>query len=843
MRWPLWLLLLVCAVGGATAHAQSPPAVAPAPAATMPSAPTLSPAQAQQVLDVLQDDRKRAAFLATLQDIAKALPPPAATPAVPVASAAPASPAAPATPAASAGSSVLPLAPNSLGAVLLLGLSHRLTVASSEFVQTARTVTDFPLLGIWLRHLAQNPQAQRRLLDAGWKLGLVLLFGAAVERLAVRALRRSRRSLDGMRLDCRTGRRVRIAQLEESVPVESVPMESVPVDAPANSTDGLFVPPRRRRPSPAALMRRVPFVLLRLVIDLVPVGAFAAVGYGLLATPLGGEETTRLVILAVMNAYLTCRILMCATRMMVSPNSPPLRLVHVSDETAAYITVWVRRLAIISIFGYALTEVGLLFGLYPAVHDALLKLVALVAHTCLVIIVLQIRRPVADWLRAGAEARGPYAVLRNRAAEIWHYVAIFYIVALWLVWAFEVENGFARLWHVFLSTVIVVTLARLAAIVALGALDRSFRIGPDLAARFPGLEARADRYHPLLRGVVSVVIGAFALVALLQAWGLGALLWFRSGQLGGRLVSALLTIAVACAVAVAVWEASNAALERRLARLTSGVQIARAARLRTLLPILRTALFIAILTVVGLTALSEIGVNIGPLLAGAGIVGVAIGFGSQKLVQDFITGIFLLFENAMQVGDWVTVSGLSGSVEHLSIRTIRLRAGDGSVHIIPFSAVTSVTNTNRGIGNAAVSVTVAYEEDTDRIGGLLTSIVAEMRTDPAFAGVISSDLQLWGVDKVDAATVTIVGQIVCTDTGRWGVQREFNRRMKKRFQELGITVAGPMQRVLVQQPHAAPAVRPSDPGSDSVSDPGSDPGPGSVPVTQSPAPAALGNRE
>src|SRR6202034_3249803 len=156
--------------------------------------------------------------------------------------------------------------------------------------------------------------------------------------------------------------------------------------------------------------------------------------------------------------------------------------------------------------------------------------------------------------------------------------------------------------------------------------------------------------------------------------------------------------------------------QQHLARLTRDAQAARSARLRTLLPLLRTTLLITILIVAGMMVLSEIGVNIGPLLAGAGIVGVAIGFGSQKLVQDLITGIFLLLENAMQVGDAVTVSGLSGTVENLSVRTIRLRAADGSVHIIPFSSVTSVTNTNRGIGNAAVSVNLAYTEDIDRAG-------------------------------------------------------------------------------------------------------------------------------
>jgi small-conductance mechanosensitive channel len=194
--------------------------------------------------------------------------------------------------------------------------------------------------------------------------------------------------------------------------------------------------------------------------------------------------------------------------------------------------------------------------------------------------------------------------------------------------------------------------------------------------------------------------------------------------------------------------------------------------------------------------LSEIGVNIGPLLAGAGIVGVAIGFGSQKLVQDLITGIFLLLENAMQVGDSVTVSGLSGTVENLSVRVIRLRAGDGSVHLIPFSSVTTVTNVNRGIGNAPVNVCVVAHEDPDRVCGVLREIAARMREEESFAAQMLSDLQLWGVDKLDGASMTIAGQVVCTDSGRWSVQREFNRRMKQRFEELGIQLYNPMARMI-----------------------------------------------
>jgi small conductance mechanosensitive channel len=148
----------------------------------------------------------------------------------------------------------------------------------------------------------------------------------------------------------------------------------------------------------------------------------------------------------------------------------------------------------------------------------------------------------------------------------------------------------------------------------------------------------------------------------------------------------------------------------------------------------------------------------------------------------------------------VTAGGLSGTVENLSIRTLRLRAGDGSVHLIPFSSVSTVTNSNRGLGNAAVSVTVDYEEDVARVSTVLTDVVTGMRGEEAFANGMLSDLQLWGVDRVDGNTVTLAGQIVCTDSARWGVQREFNRRVKIAFQEAGIRMMPPVTVMSFRHP-------------------------------------------
>ncbi len=205
-----------------------------------------------------------------------------------------------------------------------------------------------------------------------------------------------------------------------------------------------------------------------------------------------------------------------------------------------------------------------------------------------------------------------------------------------------------------------------------------------------------------------------------------------------------------------------------------------------MLPIIRATLAIVISLVAGLICLSKIGVNAAPLLAGAGVLGIAIGFGSQKLVQDVITGLFLLLEDAMQVGDVISLAGMSGTVERLSIRTIRLRGGDGSVNIIPFSAVTTVTNMTRDFSYAQISIGVGYEEDLPHVFAVLTEIGRSMRADPVWGTMMRDDLQIFGLDQFGASALTITGQIRTGPGQHWSVRREFYARVKQRFEAEGI---------------------------------------------------------
>ena len=762
-------ILLACALFAFPAFAQTGAAPKDAPkaaASTANNADVLTSDQAKRALDTLQDDKKRAQMIDTLRAIANASPQ---------------------TQAAPEPQPATPLTADSLGAQLLLTVSEQVGEISREIADTARTLTRFPAFYYWFVRTANDPYAYNQLFDIAWKLALVFGCAFAAEWLIFRVIKRP------------------VALLEARLPQSArAPAQTLAIaDPPSSAADvtaqsGL----QRRRLSLARAWQsliRLPFVLGRLALELLPVLVFVGIATSLLGTEIGDLPTARLVILAVVNAYALSRGLICVVRALAGP----FGLFRVRPETAAYIEIWARRIVAVGVSGIAFANVALLLGLHRAGYAALLRLVMLIVHLFIVVIILQCRRQVAEAIRAPAGREGIAARARNRVAGLWHLLAIALDLALWAVWALNIRNGYALLLQYFVGTIAIVLIARLATIVVLSLIDRGFRVSPDVLQRFPGLETRANRYLPLLRKIISAVIAFIGFVALLEVWGVDAVVWFYGGQIGSRLLSAVVTIGIAALAAAAIWEASNALMDRQLNALSRDGHFARAARLRTFQPMLRTALLCLIVAVVGLTTLSEIGVNVAPLLAGAGIVGIAIGFGSQKLVQDLITGLFLLLENTVQVGDNVTVSGLSGTVENVSIRTIRLRAGDGSVHIVPFSAVTTLTNASRGAGNAAVSVNVSYKEDTDRAGQILKDIVAEMRHEPEYRNAIRGDLELWGVDKVDGSMASIVGQIRCTDSGRWPVQREFNRRMKRRFQECGIEIASAGQTILMQIP--APA--------------------------------------
>lgn len=668
------------------------------------------------------------------------------------------------------------------------GLAEQLREATSA-------IGDLRNIDRWWDSAFRTPEAKREALRGIAELVAIVAIALAAEWLFHWLLRRPRRLVaqqaSARELKAQERDTVREAHLT-AVGTEVAPAHQGAARASRNALNE-----RRKAAMHSGLLRRMPYAIGDAFLNALPIVAFLGVVALLMSTQRGTTSQFYAVTLPVINAYVGVRITLSVLRLMASPAGQGLRLIHMPDSSAAYMFRWARTLFIVAAAGMALAEVAVHIGAGYNMRTLLTKLTSLVVHLLLILVVLQTRKTVSSRIRgtATSEAHGS---IRAFLAEIWPYAAIFVIAAFWVVWALSVANGFQRAVKFLAISAAVLAVSRLLWIVLVGALDRSFeRESNHLGAL---TTVGVERYHVLFRRMINVVFVFATGIALLEAWGVDALAWFAAGTVGRRFASAAVTIAVAAVLAILTWEAVSLALRRRIQAWSDSGDTVRAARLRTLVPMIRTLVFIIIAMVVVLTALNELGVNIAPLLAGASIIGVALGFGSQKLVQDFITGIFLLMENAMQVGDFVTVAGVSGTVEYLSIRTVRLRAGDGSLHVVPFSSVTTVNNVNRGIGNAAVRVSVTADTDVELVYSELRAISAQMRSEPQFADLMLDDLSLWGVDQVDGATITIAGQIRSTDKGRWAVQREFNRRVLERFRSQGIALANPKETLITTAP-------------------------------------------
>jgi moderate conductance mechanosensitive channel len=769
MRQLFRALLLTLTTTTIAAAAQ--PAASPPPAT---QATALTAEQARQALQVLDDPHRRAQIEETLRAIAAA-DAPRAGPAVTAAT--PASGSSSNSAAAAAPGTI---SPNGLVSQLIHQGAMLAVQTGVSLRRSIEALLDIPSVLHWWRRLRNTASERSAMASFAWTLCSALLPALGIVWLAQRLLRRL-----------------------TAAPLP--PPATAGVISPSN--DGAELSKEAEGQHHAAvhlsLLSRLPRAAFNLLLELLPLVAFVAATSLMMSILAAAGRAPDRAVDSLIEIYVVSRLIVIMSRFLFRPYQPSLRLVRMSDRSAAFAHRWVVRIVSVIAAGSALAATAFALGLSEDAYLALMKVVALIGHVMIAIWILQGRARVAARIRTGFAANQSLVMFGNALADSWAFIAVFFVMALWFVWALDVRSGYRALEHVGSLTIAILLVARLVSILAFGAVAKLFQAEEEHAHRSL-VHQHAYRYYPLLRRLLGWCITIVTAILMLQVWGANVLVVFRGGTIVHRFTTTLVTIAVAAAVALFVWEWVNVAVERRLNRWTKENDLARAARLRTLQPMLRAALVLAIAPVVLLIALSDLGVNIGPLLAGASIFGVALGFGSQKLVQDVITGIFLLTDNSMQVGDWVTLAGVSGTVEHLSIRTVRLRGSDGSLYTVPFSSVSTVNNTNRGLGIAIVKVGIAYGQDIDLAIATLKEIGAALREDKQFKDGILSDFTFWGVDQLDGAAVTLSGQIECLDSARWSVQREFNRRILDQFQARGIQIANPQRTVMVSGNDAAP---------------------------------------
>jgi len=476
------------------------------------------------------------------------------------------------------------------------------------------------------------------------------------------------------------------------------------------------------------------------------------------------------------------------------PRVTNLRIVSIGDETANYIVLWIRRFTNIGVYGYFFAEAALLLGMPKGGYLALIKIIGLLLALLTVILILQNRTTVAGVIR-GPEEGGiaGLKILRRRLSDIWHVLAIIYVAAVYMVWVLEISGGFEFVFRATVLSIIILFVAKLLIIGSRHAVNKGFGLRPEVMEKFPGLAVRSNRYFAILHLVITTAILIVAVFATLEAWGVDSFGWIGTDT-GRRIIGSIISSGFVIVIAVIFWEMVSSMIERYLARSANG-ELELSARAKTLLPLLRKALLIVVSTMVLFIVLSEIGVNIGPLLAGAGVVGLAIGFGSQTLVKDVITGVFILAEDQFAVGDVVRVNDKAGLVEDITIRTIRIRDVGGNVHMIPFSSVGMVENMTKDFSRYVFDVGIAYREDVDEVIDVLRALGEEIQADEYYGPLINQPIEIMGLQSFDDSAVIVRARLTTKPIKQWEVGREFNRRMKRRFDELGIEIPFPHQTI------------------------------------------------
>jgi small conductance mechanosensitive channel len=205
----------------------------------------------------------------------------------------------------------------------------------------------------------------------------------------------------------------------------------------------------------------------------------------------------------------------------------------------------------------------------------------------------------------------------------------------------------------------------------------------------------------------------------------------------------------------------------------------------------------AVWTVVIIISLDQVGVNVAPVIAGAGIAGLALGFGAQNLVRDVISGFFMILEDQVRVGDVAVINGTGGLVETITFRTIVLRDLAGVVHVFPNGSVSTLSNMTKGWSAYVIDVGVAYKEDTDRVVEVMREVDEDLRQDPNFGPNILGPLEVFGVDKFGESEVTIKARIKTQPIQQWAVGREYRRRLKKAFDAQGIEIPFPHRSIYI----------------------------------------------
>jgi len=321
----------------------------------------------------------------------------------------------------------------------------------------------------------------------------------------------------------------------------------------------------------------------------------------------------------------------------------------------------------------------------------------------------------------------------------------------------------------------------------------------DLAKVGADIELPAARALRWGRSFANIALAAGATYLVLVVWGFDPIAWWVGS--GGRALLRLIgRLALLAVIFIGALEFAGVLIRRTMGNLVrSARDPRRAAQLRTLSPLLRGLVQAVILVFGVMMLLSELGVQIGPLIAGAGVAGIAIGFGAQSLVKDVLTGFFLIIEDIVSVGDTVRVATFKGEVESMTLRTIRLRDFDGSLHIFPYGEAQVIHNETKAFSYAVIDLQISYGSNVDTALATMAEVGAALKRDAVLGPKILADMEVLGVENLKESGLQLRGRIKTSTGADSGVTRAFNRRIKSEFDKRGIDISYPQMRLVLPQ--------------------------------------------
>ncbi|MFC0258626.1 mechanosensitive ion channel protein [Achromobacter marplatensis] len=557
-----------------------------------------------------------------------------------------------------------------------------------------------------------------------------------------------------------------------------------------HGAESIASPTRGAPASMRVLYRRAGAIVGALAIDVgvVLLAAMAGGAAALWTTP--GRGTLDTLAAVFLRAFVSVEIVKVVVRTVFAVRHPHLRLLPMSDELAKYWNAWLVRIVAAAGYGTLLVGPVMAAALSPALGRLASMVIMLAVYVYAVRVIWQNRRSVRERLNLHAAGAATFVGSRlHFLSRVWHVLGIGYFTILLVVSQIDPTNALPFMARATAQTLLVIGVGSLLILLLNAVLAKPIQLSEDLRRRLPLLEARVNAYVPAILKVVGWIIRIVVVLLILDAWHAFDLSRWLASDAGGAAIKVVLNIVIVLLIAALAWTVIASIIEHRLSqREGRGMPSARE---RTLLALFRNAALIVIVAMTLMVLLSQIGIDVGPLIAGAGVVGLAIGFGAQKLVQDIITGVFIQLENGMNENDVVQVAGVFGTVERMTIRSVGIRTLDGGYHLVPFSSVDVVANHMRDFSYHLGEYTIAHRESVDDAIEHLRAAFAELMTDTVLGPEILEDITVAGVTAVNEKGVTIRILIKTTPGMQWAVQRGYNRLLKKHFDAAGIELPYP----------------------------------------------------